>query len=149
MQGAGNLMHEILSSKIKRKKPSHFTISSDIKRNNVGQGLRGMRIDGIETYTHVHQKSQAHTFVSVKKQVDETHEPSKDKIEQIVEELQAFTKPLRTSIQFELHEDLDEYYVTVVDPLTKEVIKEIPPKKMLDMYAAMYTHMGILIDDKV
>ena len=47
------------------------------------------------------------------------------------------------------HEKLNEYYVTVIDPQTDEIIREIPPKKMLDMYAAMADYIGILIDEKV
>ncbi|MFP3361912.1 flagellar protein FlaG, partial [Planococcus sp. SIMBA_143] len=50
--------------------------------------------------------------------------------------------------KFELHDKLEKYYVTVVDSETKEVIKEIPPKKFLDMYAQMAEFMGILIDEK-
>lgn len=66
----------------------------------------------------------------------------------LVDKLNEFIDPLITNLKFVLHEDLNEYYVTVVNPLTDEVIKEIPPKKMLDMYAAMAEFMGILIDEK-
>lgn len=58
-------------------------------------------------------------------------------------------KPLHTNLKFELHEKLEKYYVTVVDSTTDEVIKEIPPKKFLDMYAQMAEFMGILFDKKV
>jgi flagellar protein FlaG len=58
-------------------------------------------------------------------------------------------KPIRTNLKFELHEKLDDYYVKVIDRETKEVIKEIPPEKMLDMYAAMAEFMSFLTDEKV
>ncbi|MCU9612977.1 flagellar protein FlaG [Caldibacillus lycopersici] len=54
-----------------------------------------------------------------------------------------------TSLKFEIHEDLDRYYVKVIDDETKETIKEIPPKKMLDYYAAMRENMGLEIDTRV
>src|SRR5699024_6716036 len=73
----------------------------------------------------------------------------KDKVETVVSQLNGFIEPLQTNLQFKLHEELNEYYVTVVNPLTNEVIKEIPPKKMLDMYAEMAQFMGILIDEKI
>lgn len=70
-------------------------------------------------------------------------------IEAAVKGLNDFLKPLQTSILFQLHEELNEYYVTVVDQETKEVVREIPPKKMLDIYAAMAELAGILVDKKV
>jgi len=66
-----------------------------------------------------------------------------------VEKLNDFMDPVRTNLKFVFHEDLHEYYVTVINPLTDEVIREIPPKKMLDMYAAMTEFMGLLVDEKV
>lgn len=73
---------------------------------------------------------------------------TKEKVESIITELNDMTKPLRTNLQFKLHEKLNEYYVEVVNPLTDEVIKEIPPKQMLDRYAAMAEFMGLLVDEQ-
>ncbi|GEN54427.1 hypothetical protein HFA01_26890 [Halobacillus faecis] len=36
-------------------------------------------------------------------------------------------KKLETSLRFQFHEKLEEYYVTIVDNQTEQVIKEIPP----------------------
>ncbi len=73
----------------------------------------------------------------------------KDDVKSTVEKLNDFIDPIRTNLKFVFHEDLHEYYVTVVNPLTDEVIREIPPKKMLDMYAAMTEYMGLLVDEKI
>ncbi|MCP3031425.1 flagellar protein FlaG [Halobacillus sp. A1] len=54
-----------------------------------------------------------------------------------------------TSLRFEMHDKLDEYYVTIVDMKTREVVKEIPPKKMLDYYGAMAEFLGFIVDDKI
>ena len=70
-------------------------------------------------------------------------------VESVVTILNGFIDPSRTNLKFVYHEQLNEYYVTVVNPLTNETVKEIPPKKMLDMYAAMAEYMGILIDEKI
>lgn len=71
------------------------------------------------------------------------------KMESMVEGLNEFLEPVETSVRFELHDKLERYYVTVVDKNTDEVVREIPPEKMLDMYAAMAEFMGILVDEKV
>lgn len=73
----------------------------------------------------------------------------KDQLKEAVKEVNNFLKPMKTSIQFVLHEELGEYYVKVVNEDTKEVIREIPPKKMLDMYAAMAELIGLLVDRKI
>lgn len=79
--------------------------------------------------------------------IDISH--SKDQVEMMVDKLNDFIEPLRTNLKFQFHEKLNEYYVEVVNPLTNEIIKEIPPKKMLDMYADMAELMGIIIDRKI
>lgn len=73
----------------------------------------------------------------------------KEKVEEMVKNLNLFIKDSPTSLKFEYHEKLNEYYVTIVDDVTHEVVREIPPKKMLDFYAAMTEFLGILMDKKV
>ncbi|SNZ05170.1 flagellar protein FlaG [Terribacillus aidingensis] len=70
-------------------------------------------------------------------------------IEKVIEKMNQFLEPTHTNMKFELHEELERYYVTVVDSETKEVVKEIPPKKLLDAYAKMAEFMGILVDEKI
>lgn len=49
-----------------------------------------------------------------------------------------FLKASNSYLKFEFHDDLKVYYyVTLVDDKSNEVIREIPSKKLLDMYAAM------------
>lgn len=74
---------------------------------------------------------------------------NKEELETIVNKLNEFVNPVETSIQFELHEQLNEYYVKVINKETEEVVREIPPKKMLDMYAAMAELMGLIVNEKV
>ncbi|MTH53707.1 flagellar protein FlaG [Bacillus mangrovi] len=73
---------------------------------------------------------------------------SKEKLEKIVASLNEFMAPANTHTQFVLHEKLNEYYVTVVDDVTKEVVREIPNRKVLDMYAAMTEFVGLFVDEK-
>ncbi len=67
----------------------------------------------------------------------------------LVEGMNKFIDPLNVSLRFELHEQLQEYYVKVIDVATDEIIREIPSKKFLDMYAAMTEYMGLFVDKKV
>lgn len=76
-------------------------------------------------------------------------EPKRETVQEAADKVNAFLEPVRRNLKFELHDKLDKYYVTVVDSETSEVIKEIPPKKFLDMYASMAEFMGLLVDSKI
>jgi flagellar protein FlaG len=84
-----------------------------------------------------------------KKQSQEVNQKKKEKVKEIVKGLNDFLQPAHTSIKFKLHEKLNEYYVTIVDDITNEVVKEIPAKKLLDTYADMAEHLGLLVDKKI
>lgn len=113
--------------------PLHHQANTNIKKSveNI-QGSTGIRTKHSEPVT-LHNESAVH---------------AKD-VENVVTILNGFIDPSRTNLKFVYHEELNEYYVTLVNPLTNETVKEIPPKKMLDMYAAMAEFMGILIDKKI
>lgn len=53
-----------------------------------------------------------------------------------------------THLKFRLHEQLNEYYVEIVNDSTKEVIREVPSKKILDIAAKMQEMIGLLVDEK-
>src|SRR5689334_13719812 len=76
-------------------------------------------------------------------------EKKKEKLEEVVNGLNHFLEPAHTSVRFKLHEKLNEYYVVIVNDNTDEVVKEIPAKKLLDTYAAMAEHLGLLVDRKI
>lgn len=79
----------------------------------------------------------------------ETKEISKEKLEEVVKGLNEFLQPSHTTLKFKLHDELKEYYVQIVDERTNEVIREIPPKKLLDIYAAMMEFVGLIVDKKI
>ncbi len=76
-------------------------------------------------------------------------EISKENLEEVVKGMNEFLQPSHTSLKFNVHEDLKEYYVQLIDERTKEVVREIPPKKLLDMYAAMMKFVGLIVDRKI
>lgn len=53
-----------------------------------------------------------------------------------------------TYLKFEYHEQLNKYFVKVVSEDTDEIVREVPPKKMLDMFAAMAESLGLIVDKK-
>jgi flagellar protein FlaG len=49
---------------------------------------------------------------------------------------------------FGIHEATNRVTIKIVDKETKEVIKELPPEKTLDMIAKVWELAGILVDEK-
>lgn len=98
----------------------------------------------IDIHPHVKQQEP-----KVMEQTKEEEKISKETLEEVIKGMNQFLMPAHTSLKFTLHEDLKEYFVAIVDDNTKEVIREIPPKKLLDMYAAMKDFIGIIFDRKI
>ncbi|AYV73771.1 flagellar protein FlaG [Niallia circulans] len=73
----------------------------------------------------------------------------KEKAEEIVTSINEFLKPHYTSINFKVHDETERYYIEVVDKATEKVIREIPSKELLDIYAKMTEFIGIFIDKKL
>lgn len=102
--------------------------------------------EGISSY----YQREIDAIEKVEKTVDDSNHPKmKEQVKEAVVGLNKFLEPSYTSVQFQYHEKLNEYYVKVVDQTTNETIREIPPKKMLDIYAAMTEFVGIMVDEKI
>ena len=69
-----------------------------------------------------------------------------DQIRKAVEQLNK--KMANSEAVFGIHEDTNRLTIKIVDNGTKEVLKELPPEKTLDMIAKVWEMAGILIDEK-
>ncbi|WP_107840322.1 flagellar protein FlaG [Metasolibacillus meyeri] len=76
-------------------------------------------------------------------------EEMKAKVQEAVEKMNKMLEVNYSAAKFKYHEGLDRYYVTVVDKETEEVVKEIPPKKLLDAFYEMQKMFGMIIDEKI
>ena len=65
-------------------------------------------------------------------------------IEEINKKLQGMDRELERSI----HEKTNQMIIKVIDVNTKEVLKEFPPEKIIDMIVAMCEQAGIFVDEK-
>ncbi|WP_413364929.1 flagellar protein FlaG [Lysinibacillus sp. 3P01SB] len=74
---------------------------------------------------------------------------TKDKIQQAVKAMNDLLEVNNSASKFTYHEGLERYYVTVVNRETEEVIKEIPPKKLLDAFYEMQKMLGMIVDEKI
>ena len=49
---------------------------------------------------------------------------------------------------FGIHEGTNRLTIKIIDKESKEVLKELPPEKILDMIAKAWELAGIMVDEK-
>lgn len=69
-----------------------------------------------------------------------------ERVKKAVEEMNK--KMANSEALFGIHEATNRVTIKIVDKTTKEVIKELPPEKTLDMIAKVWEMAGLLVDEK-
>lgn len=72
-----------------------------------------------------------------------------EQAQKLTESMNRFLETASTQLRFKFHDKLNEYYVTIVNSQTDEVVREIPSKKLMDFHAAMRDLVGLLVDRKI
>ncbi|GEQ20106.1 flagellin [Clostridium butyricum] len=75
---------------------------------------------------------------------NENKEYSKKDLDDALKKINNFLKDEHTHAEYSYHKELKTMMIKVVDENTKEVLLEIPPKKILDMVASMMKQVGLL-----
>jgi flagellar protein FlaG len=117
-----------------------------LSSNQISSQLRSTELSGIAIQT---KETEVNTQAILEDELQEALNFPKEKVKEIVEGMNKFMEASPTALKFEFHEKLNEYYVKIIDEKTKETVREIPPKKMLDFYAAMTEFIGLMVDKKI
>ena len=80
------------------------------------------------------------------KNIDGISEISHEELEKSIEKANEFLLGLNTQFDFKVHEGTGRTIVRLIDIETEEVVKEIPPEKMLDVIAGIWDMAGIILD---
>lgn len=72
-----------------------------------------------------------------------------EKAKKMTDSMNKFLETTSTELRFKFHEELNTYYVTLIDANTEEIVREIPSKKLMDTYAAMRDFVGFFVDEKI
>lgn len=86
---------------------------------------------------------------NISEMTDEKGNPTKAAYQIAVNKLNQFMETNNKNSKFIFHEGLGKYYVEIVDARTEEVVKEIPPKELLDAYFEMQKMIGKIVDKSV
>ena len=71
----------------------------------------------------------------------------REEVERLVEELQELDRFVDKGFDYNIHEDTEKLWVEVVDRNNQEVIREIPPEKLLDVVAGIKEVVGLFLDE--
>lgn len=80
--------------------------------------------------------------LSFSEQQKANHEQIKKAVEQLNKNMS------HSEAVFGIHDETNRVTIKIVDKDTKEVIKELPPEKTLDMIAKAWELAGILVDER-
>lgn len=69
-------------------------------------------------------------------------------IQKVVDEINKSASGMQTEVIFGIHDDTNRVTIKIVDKKSKQVIKEFPPEKTLDMIAKVWEMAGIMVDEK-
>jgi flagellar protein FlaG len=77
-----------------------------------------------------------------------TDESMLQELEGAVLKLNDTAEAMQLSLRFHMHSDSDRWMVQVVDVRQDEIIREIPPEKVLNVVAQIQDLLGILLDER-
>ncbi|MBI5491342.1 MAG: flagellar protein FlaG [Deltaproteobacteria bacterium] len=70
------------------------------------------------------------------------------KIEEAASDVQIQLKRLNTELRFEVDKDSKDVIVRIIDPETKQVIRQIPSEELMAIRARMQELIGVLYNSK-
>ena len=125
--------------------------------NNIGQNSINLNAysSNLSEYTQsntevaVPQVQQVQQVQEVETKTSEDNnnnkqEYSKKDVDNALNKINNFLKDDKTHAEYTYNEEMKTMMVKVIDENTKEVVLEIPPKKILDMVASMLRQVGLL-----
>ncbi|WP_432407338.1 flagellar protein FlaG [Wukongibacter sp. M2B1] len=102
-----------------------------------------MRIDSIKANRGCNGKN--HNMDSG----ETTNKKKSDLPIELIERIRRDLKMDKTRLQFSVHEKTKQIMVKIIDNHTQQVVKEIPPEKILDMVASMVERAGLIVDKRI
>ena len=91
---------------------------------------------------------KAPELVVYSKEQGQARDYSREDLERAVEDSNELIFRNEEQFKFEVHERTNRIMVKLVNTQTDEIIKEIPPEKILDLVANIWDLVGILVDER-
>lgn len=102
------------------------------------EGVKAISGNNDEDFSKLQEKKRDGQVLSVGEKV----------ILETIERANKAVQGVSTCFKFSVHKETHEIMVKVLNSETNEVIREIPPEKVLDMVAKMWEMAGIIVDER-
>jgi len=121
---------------------------------SVGRNIQ-FQDPGINTHTRTNvqegRKAASADSVNISQlsEIEKRSLPVSEKV--VIEAIEKANKAIsggNRRFEFSIHEETKAIMVKVIDAETNELIREIPPEKILDIIAAIWEMAGIIVDER-
>ncbi|MZK49894.1 flagellar protein FlaG [Clostridium beijerinckii] len=123
--------------------------------NNIGQNLSNSNLQSNQTSNYTNTSTDApvqqiQNTQQVENQQQKLNDNSKvdrytkKDLDYALKKINNFLKDENTRAEYDYYKDLKTTTIKIIDVDTKEVLLEVPPKKILDMVASMMRQVGLL-----
>ena len=123
--------------------------------NNIGQNLSNSNLQSNQasnyantsTDTPVQQIQNTQKVESQQQKLNDNSKVdgyTKKDLDYALKKINNFLKDENTRAEYDYYKDLKATTIKIIDVDTKEVLLEVPPKKILDMVASMMRQVGLL-----
>lgn len=106
-------------------------------------------VDVVRTRTDSAQVGQGNAVENSEERQQEATRLTSDMVRALADLGNKVAEAFKIEIRFETHEETELQKMTIIDPDTGAVIREIPPDAILDMIAKMWEKIGTIIDKKI
>jgi len=113
----------------------------EVSRINVGRTMEG--VTPAREVQHVSENN-----VTTQETTDKNQKYKLEEVHKAVDKLNKFMEDEDIHAEYEVHDKFNQIMIKIEDNKTKDVLLEVPPKKILDMVAKMCEMVGILVDKK-
>ncbi len=125
-------------------KPTNTSVDAAELRSSVDSAASAL--EDIAVVDNVNQKGTADNSQNPES-YQESPQASKEQIKKAVEKINKAQMENSEAV-FGFHEETNRVTIKIVDRKTKEVIKELPPEKTLDMIAKVWEMAGLFVNEK-
>ncbi len=121
--------------------------------SSAGSTPRQQRVEQLEPKAGLGQaealRSVPNRFSEQRSEVQRPPEVTGTDVQNMVDDVNKVIRYINERLQFSVHEETNRIMVKVLDRETEEVLREIPPEKMLDLISKLQDIAGLLVDKKV
>lgn len=124
-------------------------ISSQSQVKDVAIATQTKNEENVEVIKTSVTENSLKQLMQAEQKANEKEAFPKEKVQKAVDALNEFMTLQNHNSKFVMHEGLERYFVQVVDSKTDKVIREVPPRKLLDAFYSMQKFLGMIVDEKI